>query len=246
MKKRGLNFVTEHHEELLDQETIQVCESQLDNVAPKIVALLSLGEDCQVTEIRSTLVEHCLQYAESLKSEKNRRGLDEIMEEETEFGSQFKAYLCPNPGSSSNLASRKQRLIFLEMDRNDPFSVMDIAKIADIVVVSLSCKKTNVNGIKQDPFEHAKAIDEVGYRALSLIRSQGMPSLIGVLQHLEHISSSKHSYVKKLFQRIFESEFTEKYKFMQLNKSSESLLSSDSNALLRQIAVQFPDDITWR
>jgi len=33
---------------------------------------------------------------------------------------------------------------------------------------------------------------------------------------------------------------------MQLNKSSESLLNADSNALLRQIAVQFPDDITWR
>jgi pre-rRNA-processing protein TSR1 len=144
------------------------------------------------------------------------------------------------------MASRKQRLIFLEMDRNDPYSVMDIAKIADIVVVSLSCKKTNVNGIKQDPFEHAKAIDELGYRALSLIRSQGMPSLIGVLQHLEFVSSSKHSYVKKLFQRIFESEFTDKYKFMPLNKSSEVLQNTDSNALLRQIAVQFPDDITWR
>lgn len=48
---------------------------------------------------------------------------------------------------------------------------MDIAKIADIVVVTMSCKNTNVNGIKQDPFEHAKAIDEIGYRALSLIRS---------------------------------------------------------------------------
>jgi len=33
---------------------------------------------------------------------------------------------------------------------------------------------------------------------------------------------------------------------MQLKKSSESLLNADSNALLRQIAVQFPDDITWR
>lgn len=123
---------------------------------------------------------------------------------------------------------------------------MDIAKIADIVVVSMSCKKTNVNGVKQDPFEHAKAIDELGYRALSLIRSQGMPSLIGVLQHIEHISSIKHSYVKKLFTRIFTSEFTDNYKFMPLNKSSDIIQNTDSNALLRQIAVQFPDDITWR
>jgi hypothetical protein len=202
-------------------------------VAPKIVALLSLGEDSQISEIRSALIEHCLTYVESLKSEKNRRGIDEIMEEETELESQFKAYLCPNPGSAANMASRKQRLIFLEMDRNDPYSIMDVAKIADIVVVAMSCKKTNVNGLKHDPFEHAKAIDELGYRALSLIRSQGMPSLIGVLQHLEHVSSSKHSYVKKLFQRIFTSEFTDNYKFMSINKSSETLQNTDSNALLR-------------
>jgi len=46
MKRRGLNFVTEHHEELLDQNVIQVCEEQLDNVAPKVVAILSLSGDC--------------------------------------------------------------------------------------------------------------------------------------------------------------------------------------------------------
>ena len=159
------------------------------------------------------------------------------MEEEEALGSQFKAYLCPNPGSNSNMASKKQRLIFLEMNRNDPYSIMDVAKIADIVVVAFSCKNTNVSGVKADPFEHAKAIDEIGYRALSLIRSQGMPSLIGVLQHIEAISSSKQSYVKKLFQRIFVSEFTDKYKFTYLNQSTDTQITADSNALLRQIAV---------
>ena len=46
MKRRGLNFVTDHHEELLSQTTIEACEQQLDNVAPKIVAILSLSETC--------------------------------------------------------------------------------------------------------------------------------------------------------------------------------------------------------
>lgn len=72
---------------------------------------------------------------------------------------------------------------------------------------------------------------------MQLIRTQGMPTMIGVLQHLEEISSSKHSYVKKLFQRIFESEFTDKFKFHTLNRVTESVLTSDANALLRQIAV---------
>lgn len=70
------------------------------------------------------------------------------MEEEEVSGSQFKAYLCPNPGANTNMASRKQRLIFLEMDRNDPYSIMDISKIADQVIVIMSCKHTNVGGVK--------------------------------------------------------------------------------------------------
>ena len=73
-----------------------------------------------------------------------------------------------------------------------------------------------------------------------------MPSLIGVLQHIEAISSTKQSQVKKLFQRIFTSEFTDKYKFMNLNEITEASLNADSNALLRQIAVLFPQDVSWK
>lgn len=144
------------------------------------------------------------------------------------------------------MSSRKQRLIFLQIDRHDPYSVMDVAKVADIVLVCMSCKETNVSGVKEDPFGQSKAIDEAGYKALNLIRSQGMPSLIGVLHHLEHISSSKQSFVKKMFQRIFTSEFTDKHKFMHLSRSTETQATNDSNALLRQIAVTFPQEVSWK
>ena len=144
------------------------------------------------------------------------------------------------------MQSSKQRLIFLEMNRNDPYSVLDIAKVADQLLVVMSCKNTDVSGVKQDPFEHAKAIDEIGYRALNLVRSQGMPCLLGVLQHVESISSSKQSQVKKLFQRIFTSEFTDKHRFMNLNTVTDHQANSDSNALLRQLAVQYPEPVSWK
>ena len=92
-----------------------------------------------------------------------------------------KTYICPNPGSNANMASKKQRLIFLNIDRNNAYSILDAGKVIDLMVVVMSCKNTNVKDIKKDPFAHANAIDEVGYKALSLIRSQGMVSLIGVL-----------------------------------------------------------------
>jgi len=36
-----------------------------------------------------------------------------------QLDTQFRAYICPNPGSTTNLGSKKQRLIFLEINRED-------------------------------------------------------------------------------------------------------------------------------
>lgn len=118
------------------------------------------------------------------------------------------------------MGSRKQRLIFLEINRNDPYSVLEMGKIADIVLVAMSCKETELNGLKVDPEKFSNAIDETGYKALGLLRSQGMPALIGCLQHLETVSSKKQPQLKKLFLRYFVSEFTDRYKFLNLNLAS--------------------------
>ena len=93
----------------------------------------------------------------------------------------FRAYLCPNPGSSTNMGSKKQRLIFLEIDRENPHAVLEVGKIADIIVVVMSCAETDITGLKVDPDKYSNAIDETGYKALGLLRSQGLPALIGTL-----------------------------------------------------------------
>ena len=118
-------------------------------MAPKIVAILGLSETSNTEQVRNALVKSCLVFQESQKSKKQeKRDEEELMEEEEALGTQFKAYLCPNPASSTNMASRKQRLIFLQIDRNDPYSILDTCKVADIVVAVMSCQKTNVGGIK--------------------------------------------------------------------------------------------------
>jgi len=103
----------------------------------------------------------------------------------------LKAYICPNAGSSNNLSSKKQRLIFIEIDRNDIYSVLDVGKVADMVMMVMSCKGTDESQLKVDPDKSSGAIDEQGYKALALLRSQGLVSLIGVLQHLETTSSKR-------------------------------------------------------
>jgi hypothetical protein len=62
MKRRGLNFVTEHHEELLTRDTIDNCEKHLDNVAPKVVGILAISSTCDNEAIRRKLIEECVEY----------------------------------------------------------------------------------------------------------------------------------------------------------------------------------------
>lgn len=57
--------------------------------------------------------------------------------------------------------------------------------MADLVLVVMSCSETDIKGVKVDPDRFSNAIDETGYKALGLLRSQGLPALVGVLQHLE-------------------------------------------------------------
>jgi len=134
-------------------------------------------------------------------------------------------------------------LIFLEIDRNDVYSVLDVGKIADLILMVMSCKETDTSKLANNPDESSGAIDEQGYKALSLLRSQGMVSLIGVLQHLEFASSKRQPQIKKLFKRYFDSEFTDKHKFLNVNALT---LQPDINALLRQISTTYPSPLTWR
>jgi hypothetical protein len=48
---------------------------------------------------------------------------------------------------------------------------LEVGKIADIVIVVMSCAETEIKGLKVDPDKHSNAIDEAGYKALALLRS---------------------------------------------------------------------------
>ena len=109
---------------------------------------------------------------------KNKKEDVEISEE---VKSAIKAYICPPAGSSSNLGSKKQRLIFLEINRNDVYSILDAGKVADLCLMVMSASGADETLLKVDPDKYSGAIDELGYKALGLLRSQGTPSLIGVL-----------------------------------------------------------------
>jgi len=69
----------------------------------------------------------------------------------------------------------------MPIDRTDVYSVLDIGKVADLVLVVMSCKNADESQLKINPEAYSGAIDEQGYKALALLRTQGMTSLIGIL-----------------------------------------------------------------
>lgn len=66
MKRRGLNFITENHEQSLDMESIDTIEKEVDNIAPKIVGILCLSEACDSKYLRNQMVDYCVNYMETL------------------------------------------------------------------------------------------------------------------------------------------------------------------------------------
>jgi len=77
------------------------------------------------------------------------------------------------------------------IDRNDVYSILDVGKVADLIIMVMSCKNSNESQLKINPEDNSGAIDDRGYQALALLRTQGMTSLIGLLQHLECTSSKR-------------------------------------------------------
>ena len=59
----------------------------------------------------------------------------------------------------------------------------------------LSCKNADQSTLLLNPFENAKAFDELGYAMLTCLRAQGFPTVIGVLQDLELINTNKQAQV---------------------------------------------------
>lgn len=59
MKRRGLNFITDQHEMQLDEDSINMLEKEVDNVAPKVIGILGLSDSCDTAALKQQLHEHC-------------------------------------------------------------------------------------------------------------------------------------------------------------------------------------------
>jgi pre-rRNA-processing protein TSR1 len=179
---------------------------------PTIVLLVPFNEPANPELINANLVKLFIESNEDLIMNQKAQTLNS-----NKIAHSFKHQIIQ---SSSKISPelKPRNYIFISCPRNmDIF--LDYCKVADVVGVVLSCKNVEQNTLVLDPFEHAKAFDEFGYQMLSCMRTQGEPACIGILQDLEVVNPAKQPTVKKIFQRFFESEFSESHKFVSLNNN---------------------------
>lgn len=175
------------------------------NIPPKIVALIALNEASNLESISKNLEET---FKTSMLNESNN---DEKYSFHRINDSMFTSSV------PHQIFKGKERLSIIKTKR-DIYNILDICKVADVLVFVSSCKNTDASNWKLDPDKYSHSIDEFGYKVLSMIRSQGIPNHICVIQDLELINQKYKNDIKKLFTRYFESEVSPE-KIFVLNES---------------------------
>ncbi len=176
--------------------------------APKLCALVALNEDADLDLVMNQVQGVLLGESdfENLNKITNNEKHKKILEESissnkfNKINENMWTSLVPN-----NLFKGKERISFFKTSR-DVYCILDICKIADLIIFVSSCKKTDYANWKKDPDRFSNSIDSFGYEILSMLRAQGLPQHISLIQDLDDIPDKHRSDVKKLFTRYMESE----------------------------------------
>lgn len=59
--------------------------------------------------------------------------------------------------------------------------------------------------MKLNPYDEGKAFDDIGYTILNMVRSLGVPTTVGLIQHLEMHEAKNHDKITRLFRRFLTS-----------------------------------------
>lgn len=139
----------------------------------------------------------------------------------------------------SNKTYLKSKIQFIAPSR-DIKQLIDLAKCADIICPVLSCKSTNTKGMNLDPYLQGKAFDDTGYTILNMLRSFGVPTTVGIIQHLDTHHQKHHDKITRLFKRFLNSELGEEEKIVTVSNPN------DLNKLIRTIDTINIQTQSWK
>lgn len=118
----------------------------------------------------------------------------------------------------------KQKIQFIQCRRNIN-EILDSVKVADYAMFVVSSEVE---------------VDKFGDLTLLSIKSQGVPTVITVAQHLEKVAMKRRSDIKKSLASFMEHHFPGEQKINSIEEIPDCL------SVLRQITMQTPKQLVWR
>ncbi len=118
----------------------------------------------------------------------------------------------------------KQSFSLIPTER-DVVSVLDATRVADMVIFLLSAQ--------QD-------VDEFGKTLMTVIKSQGVPNVICMVQHLESASPKKQIDIRKSLLYYMSHHFVGDHKLFSISDPNDCV------NCIRLLSSQFPNGIHWR
>mmetsp|Transcript_12307 Transcript_12307/g.19861 ORF Transcript_12307/g.19861 Transcript_12307/m.19861 type:complete len:678 (+) Transcript_12307:43-2076(+) len=164
--------------------------------APRCLALLSLTEDADVMQAFTLILND----------------------------GDVETLIVPEGPVTFKMHGTKQRATVLTCQR-DFISVLDAAKIADLLVVVMRAGST---------------IDDIGQHLISAVKAQGLPSVLCLLQGLDDVPAKRRQEVRKMHAKFIHETFPGDPKLMLLDTPTHA------RQVMRVVANQRLRSMAWR
>eukprot|EP01132_Coremiostelium_polycephalum_P009615 gene9615-11782_t len=185
-----------------------------DLVVPRIVTIIGLGDKCNTKLVKDNLLQKF-----NLSSAADSMNDDTTTTTTTTTNN--------NNNSTTVFLSGKVRMTLFECSSREPEVVIEYAKLSDILLFVM------------DAGENEKLNDEI-LHTFSIIKAQGVPTVMLLLQNLDKVPQKKRNDIKKTHQSNFYFHFPDEPKV--LPSDSED----DFNQILRFVENVHINDILWR
>lgn len=204
---------------------------------PKMVALISLAHNVQLNKITQQLTQYAQETMNDYKTSSSSSSSSSSASSSSSFSSSLPFKQSPNLHNLTiNMSGRLRRISLYETPR-DTHAILDIAKVADILVFVL--------GVNQQTNDDV-VCDDFGLHCLATLKSQGLPAILGVTQGIESTPAKKHQNLKKTAQRFFDTAFGEGVRNVCMDALTPHAAATESQTFFRWLADIKLHPVQWR
>lgn len=127
-------------------------------------------------------------------------------------------------GPLTVVSGKKRRVTFIEVPSKDLTAMVDVAKVADLVLMVVDASfgfemvSTSPPSFLRFPWDHLLILFQETFEFLNLLQQHGFPKVLGILTHLDHFHrQSDIRKTKKLLKKRFWGEIYQGAKMFYLS-----------------------------